>query len=760
MTLTLTAPEQPPELKPRIIVFGVGGAGGNAVNNMIRSNLEGVECVVANTDAQALNQCLAERKIQLGLSLTQGLGAGSRPEVGKAAAEEGIEEIVSQIEGGHMVFVTAGMGGGTGTGAAPVVARAAKDKGLLTVGVVTRPFHFEGSHRMQLADSGIDELKEVVDTLIVIPNQNLFRVANEKTTFTDAFQMADEVLYAGVRGVTELMIMPGLINLDFADIRTIMDDGGRAMMGSGEADGESRALAAAEAAIANPLLEESSLAGAQGCLINITGGPDLTLYEVDEAANRIRDEVDPAANIIFGSVLDESLDGRMRVSIFATGVETGGEGQRPVRRPRATAQPAAPAMEAAGGEAAGSESTSALDSSPEPTDATEASDAETAQPQAADMESIDPVRISPAMNRLDNNQRTEPETTDWKPEADENSLRQVPKTFEPFRLEEDADDQADTLDIRKAAPTAVPDSDDDDGLEDWPPMDEIEGDAPDHDDREPPKEDDQVDLFTAEAADGFGDEPDRPAGDAGDAAPDEPAPPKAADDGPTLRHSLMAEDEAARSETRPGSDTPIGDDLPKPRLLREEAEHDDDDDDDEPSVTKPRRRSLLAKLVKRTSDAEGGADEDDDAPAANDRTTNRANDRADDEPTVAATPRPAPPRPAPPAAEEEPVPTAPARPSPRLHVAAEGGGSETPPSTAAQPAPPPAFGATLTGSPSPGAGPDAADQAGGLPPSPAASKPAPTESDSATPRIKITESTEDEEEELLEIPAFLRRQTN
>jgi cell division protein FtsZ len=324
MTLTLTPPEQPPELKPRIIVFGIGGAGGNAVNNMIRSNLEGVECVVANTDAQALSQCLAERKVQLGLGLTQGLGAGSRPEVGRAAAEEGMEELISQIQGGHMVFVTAGMGGGTGTGAAPVIAAAARELGLLTVGVVTKPFHFEGSHRMELADEGISNLEKVVDTLIVIPNQNLFKVADEKTTFTDAFQMADEVLYAGVRGVTELMISPGLINLDFADIRSIMDNGGKAMMGSGEADGESRALASAEAAIANPLLEDSTLSGASGCLINITGGPDLTLYEVDEAANRIRDEVDPSANIIFGSVLDEALEGRMRVSIFATGVDSTG----------------------------------------------------------------------------------------------------------------------------------------------------------------------------------------------------------------------------------------------------------------------------------------------------------------------------------------------------------------------------------------------------------------------------------------------------
>jgi cell division protein FtsZ len=299
----------------------VGGAGCNAVNNMIRLNLEGVECAVANTDAQALALCVAERKIQLGLSITQGLGAGSRPEIGRAAAEEAWDEISAQLQGAHMVFITAGMGGGTGTGAAPVVARAAREQGLLTVGVVTKPFHFEGAHRMRLAETGLQELQEVVDTLIVIPNQNLFRVANEKTTFADAFHMADTVLYSGVRGITDLMVMPGLINLDFADIRTVMSEMGKAMMGSGEAEGQNRAIEAAERAISNPLLDDTSMAGARGLLINITGGPDLTLFEVDEAANRVRDEVDPQANIIFGSAFDETLKGRIRVSVFATGID-------------------------------------------------------------------------------------------------------------------------------------------------------------------------------------------------------------------------------------------------------------------------------------------------------------------------------------------------------------------------------------------------------------------------------------------------------
>jgi cell division protein FtsZ len=302
------------------MVFGVGGAGGNAVNNMIRSNLEGVECIVANTDAQALAQSLAERRIQLGLSITQGLGSGSRPEIGRAAAEEGMQEIIDHLQGCHMAFVTAGMGGGTGTGAAPVIARLAREQGVLTVAVVTKPFQFEGAHRMRVAEDGLNELQEQVDTLIVIPNQNLFRVADENTTFTDAFKLADEVLYAGVRGVTDLMTMPGLINLDFADIRTVMGEMGKAMMGAGEAEGDGRAVKAAESAIANPLLDDVSLRGAKGVLINITGGNDMTLYEVDESANRIREEVDADANIIFGSTFDEAIQGRIRVSIFATGI--------------------------------------------------------------------------------------------------------------------------------------------------------------------------------------------------------------------------------------------------------------------------------------------------------------------------------------------------------------------------------------------------------------------------------------------------------
>ncbi len=310
------------ELRPRITVVGVGGAGGNAVNNMVRAKLEGVEFVVANTDAQALAQSLvnAENRIQLGLGVTQGLGAGSKPDVGRSAAEESHDDITTLIKGSNMVFITAGMGGGTGTGAAPVIARAARELGILTVGVVTKPFHFEGSHRTRTAERGIDELQQYVDTLIIIPNQNLFRIANERTTFADAFKMADDVLYSGVRGVTDLMIMPGLINLDFADIRAVMAEMGKAMMGTGEAQGERRALDASEAAISNPLLDDVSMKGARGVLINITGGFDMTLYEVDEAANRIRDEVDPDANIIFGSTFDEKLNGTMRVSVVATGI--------------------------------------------------------------------------------------------------------------------------------------------------------------------------------------------------------------------------------------------------------------------------------------------------------------------------------------------------------------------------------------------------------------------------------------------------------
>ncbi len=320
MGINLTMPATR-ELKPRIVVFGVGGAGGNAVNNMIASQLEGVEFVAANTDAQALNMSLTERRIQLGVGLTQGLGCGARPDVGRGAAEESMETIAEHLQGCHMAFVAAGMGGGTGTGAAPVIARAAKELGILTVGVVTKPFSFEGSQRMKLADAGIRELQQYVDTLIIIPNQNLFRIANEKTTFADAFKMADNVLQSGVRGITDLMVMPGLINLDFADVRAVMSEMGKAMMGTGEADGEHRAIEAAERAIANPLLDDISMKGARGVLINITGGPDLTLFEVDEAANRIREEVDPVANIIVGSTLDANMQGRMRVSVVATGID-------------------------------------------------------------------------------------------------------------------------------------------------------------------------------------------------------------------------------------------------------------------------------------------------------------------------------------------------------------------------------------------------------------------------------------------------------
>jgi cell division protein FtsZ len=321
MSLNINVALPNPELSPKITVIGVGGAGGNAVNNMIQSKLGGVEFLVTNTDSQALQQSLCERRIQLGRSITQGLGAGSRPDIGRAAAEEALDEILTDLEGAHMAFVTAGMGGGTGTGAAPVIARAAREAGILTVGVVTKPFHFEGVHRMRLAETGINDLAQYVDTLIIIPNQNLFRVANEKTTFADAFKMADDVLDCGVRGVTDLMVNPGLINLDFADIRSVMSEMGKAMMGTGEADGENRAVEAAEAAINNPLLDDVSMKGARGVLINITGGLDLTLFEVDEAANRIRDEVDPDANIIFGSTFSQEMEGVMRVSVVATGID-------------------------------------------------------------------------------------------------------------------------------------------------------------------------------------------------------------------------------------------------------------------------------------------------------------------------------------------------------------------------------------------------------------------------------------------------------
>jgi cell division protein FtsZ len=320
MAIHLSAPRTT-ELKPRIVVFGVGGAGGNAVNNMIDAGLEGVEFVVANTDAQQLQFSKTSARIQLGATVTQGLGAGAHPEVGMSAAEESNLEIGEHLDGAHMVFITAGMGGGTGTGAAPIIAKCARERGILTVGVVTKPFQFEGRHRMRLADAGIAELQRYVDTLIVIPNQNLFRIANEKTTFADAFAMADQVLHSGVRSITDLMVLPGLINLDFADVRTVMTEMGKAMMGTGEASGEDRALMAAQNAIANPLLDEITLKGAKAVLVNVTGGLDMTLLEVDEAANAISAEVDPDANIIFGAAFDPSLDGKIRVSVVATGMD-------------------------------------------------------------------------------------------------------------------------------------------------------------------------------------------------------------------------------------------------------------------------------------------------------------------------------------------------------------------------------------------------------------------------------------------------------
>jgi cell division protein FtsZ len=321
INISVPAGDENPDLKPRITVLGVGGAGGNAVNNMIAKELQGVDFVVANTDAQALVRAKTDRRVQLGAEVTEGLGAGSRPDVGRIAAEESLDKVMSELEGAHMVFIAAGMGGGTGTGAAPAIAKAAKERGVLTVAVVTKPFQFEGSHRMRIAEAGIQDLENFVDTLIIIPNQNLFRIANENTTFADAFAMADEVLYSGVRGVTDLMTMPGLINLDFADIRSVMGEMGKAMMGTGEANGERRAMEAAEAAINNPLLDDSSMQGAKGVLINITGGMDITLFEVDEAANRIRDEVDSDAHIIIGSAFDKELDGLMRVSVVATGID-------------------------------------------------------------------------------------------------------------------------------------------------------------------------------------------------------------------------------------------------------------------------------------------------------------------------------------------------------------------------------------------------------------------------------------------------------
>ncbi|MFA5581280.1 MAG: cell division protein FtsZ [Paracoccaceae bacterium] len=378
MTLNLMVPERD-ELKPRITVFGVGGAGGNAVNNMIEKQLAGVEFVVANTDAQALQQSTAPVRIQMGVKVTEGLGAGARPSVGAAAAEETIEEIVDHLAGAHMCFITAGMGGGTGTGAAPIIAQAARELGVLTVGVVTKPFQFEGAKRMRQAEEGVEALQKMVDTLIIIPNQNLFRIANEKTTFTEAFTMADNVLYQGVKGISDLMVQPGLINLDFADVRSVMDEMGKAMMGTGEAEGEDRAIQAAEKAIANPLLDEISLKGARGVLINITGGYDLTLFELDEAANRIREEVDPDANIIVGSTLDTSMEGMMRVSVVATGIDArASTSDMPVPR-RRMAEPIsqAPVAEA-----------------PVEQPAPEPAAARAASPEPSLFESFDPVRAA------------------------------------------------------------------------------------------------------------------------------------------------------------------------------------------------------------------------------------------------------------------------------------------------------------------------------------------------------------------------------
>ena len=322
MTINISLQDVGDNLHPKITVLGVGGSGGNAVNNMINANLEGVDFLIANTDAQSLQISQCPNKIQLGLNSTRGLGAGMRPDIGRQAAEEAIQEITEKLDGSHMLFVAAGMGGGTGTGAAPVIAKLARERGILTVGVVTKPFHFEGSQRMKLAEKGIEDLQQYVDTLLTIPNQNLFRIANEKTTFSDAFKMADDVLYAGVRGVTDLMVQPGMINLDFSDIKTVMSEMGKAMMGTGEASGDGRAVAAAEAAIANPLIDDVSLKGAKGLIINITGGKDITLYEVDEAANRIKQEIDEDANIIYGTTCDDRLDGLVRVSIVATGIDS------------------------------------------------------------------------------------------------------------------------------------------------------------------------------------------------------------------------------------------------------------------------------------------------------------------------------------------------------------------------------------------------------------------------------------------------------
>ncbi|MFM6931609.1 MAG: cell division protein FtsZ [Novosphingobium sp.] len=355
------------ELRPRIVVIGVGGAGGNAIANMIRAEIEGVDFVIANTDAQALNTSVAEQRIQLGPDITQGLGAGSRPEVGKAAAEETIAEIERSLDGVHMCFIAAGMGGGTGTGAAPVIAKAARDKGVLTVGVVTKPFLFEGTRRMRAAEAGIEELQKHVDTLIVIPNQNLFLVAKAETTFKEAFSLADEVLQQGVRSITDLMVMPGLINLDFADVRSVMGEMGKAMMGTGEGAGENRALEAAERAISNPLLDGVSMQGAKGVIISIIGGDDMKLLEVDEAANHIRELVDPNANIIWGSAFNPDLQGKIRVSVVATGIEQTAEMATEAAKPFSLSASRGPVLpSAAMDEAAPAPVAEVSDPAPEP----------------------------------------------------------------------------------------------------------------------------------------------------------------------------------------------------------------------------------------------------------------------------------------------------------------------------------------------------------------------------------------------------------
>ncbi len=392
MSINLSMPE-PTLMHPRILVIGVGGAGGNAVNNMIEAELQGVDFVVANTDAQALTQSKAERKIQLGAQITQGLGAGSKPDVGRAAAEESLEQLVEHLSGAHMVFVTAGMGGGTGTGAAPVIAQLARERGILTVGVVTKPFQFEGGRRMAIADEGICSLQQYVDTLIVIPNQNLFRIANEKTTFSDAFAMADEVLHSGVRGVTDLMVMPGLINLDFADVRTVMAEMGKAVMGTGEAEGDARATEAAQAAISNPLLEDLSITGAQGVLINITGGMDMTLFEVDEAADHIRKEVDPDANIIVGSTFNDDITGRIRVSVVATGLDADAI-ELPAPGPRVTTLHSPARVSASmATEPSHSMQRPAMENEPVLPEFDNLKDGSAAQPQ--------PVELAPALNAAD-----------------------------------------------------------------------------------------------------------------------------------------------------------------------------------------------------------------------------------------------------------------------------------------------------------------------------------------------------------------------